>query len=344
MKLISAIILCLLSTLALADITITGAGATFPYPLYVKWAQNYQGASGIRLNYQPIGSGGGIKQIQSKTVQFGASDKPLSPDDLKKSNLVQLPTVVGGIVPVINLPNIKNNEVTLSGPVLAEIYLGKITQWNDPKITTLNPGIKLPDQKITVVYRSDGSGTTFLFTNYLSKVSPVWKEKVGSDTAIAWPTGIGGKGNEGVTSYVQRVKGSIGYVEYAYAKHATFASVRLKNQAGKIVMPSINSFQAAAASAQWRDQTHFAEILTNEAGTQSWPITGATFILMTADQKDPDMAKAVLTFFDWAYKNGQDIATGLDYVPLPENVVLSIRQYWASNIKDLNGQPVWSNQ
>ncbi|MDF3055671.1 MAG: phosphate transporter substrate-binding protein PstS [Gammaproteobacteria bacterium] len=330
MKLLSAIALCLFSTISLANTIITGAGATFPYPLYVKWAQAYQNASGVRLNYQPIGSGGGIKQIQGKTVDFGASDKPLTITELQESHLIQFPTVVGGIVPVVNLPNIKNNDLTLSGPILADIYLGKTTKWNDPSIVALNPGITLPDQKITVVHRSDGSGTTFLFTNYLSKVSAQWKEKVGSDTAVAWPAGIGGKGNEGVASYVQRVKGSIGYVEYAYAKHATFSLIKLKNQAGKIIAPSIESFQATAANAQWNKESGFAEILTNEPSAQSWPIVGTTFILMRTDRTNPEMTKATLAFFDWAYKNGGELAISLDYVPLPDNVVSSIREHWKS--------------
>jgi phosphate transport system substrate-binding protein len=330
--LISALGLFIFSTSIYANTVITGAGATFPYPLYVKWANAYNSATNVRLNYQPIGSGGGIKQIQGKTVDFGASDKPLNSEELQEKQLIQFPTVVGGIVPVVNLPGVENGELALSGPLLADIYLGKITKWNDPKIVALNNGVNLPDRKITVVHRSDGSGTTFLFTNFLSKVSDEWKEKAGSDTAISWPAGIGGKGNEGVASYVQRVRGAIGYVEYAYAKQAGFSFVKMKNRAGTVVMPSIDSFQAAAANANWSSDSNFSEVLTNEPGAQSWPIAGATFILMQTNQDKPETATAVLAFFDWVYNNGNAMAIDLDYVPLPDKVTASIRKYWADKL------------
>jgi phosphate transport system substrate-binding protein len=317
--------------------TITGAGATFPYPLYVKWAQVYKKQTDVSLNYQPIGSGGGIKQIQANTVDFGASDKPLATEELTKSKLVQFPTVIGGVVPVVNIAGIQSGQIKLSGPVLADIYLGKITKWNDAKIKAINPDVQLPDQNITVVHRSDGSGTTFLFTNYLSKVSPTWNTQVGSDTAISWPAGIGGKGNEGVSSYVQRVNGSI---EYAYAKQNKLTYIQIGNKSGNYVPPSIETFQAAAAHAKWSPKTDFAEILTNEAGAKSWPISGATFILLPNTPNNPERVTAVLKFFDWAYRNGKELATELDYVPLPDNLISQIEDYW-KQIKDTQGQPVW---
>ncbi len=307
---------------------ITGAGATFPYPLYVKWAQAYQAKTGISINYQPIGSGGGIQQIQAKTVDFGASDKPLTNIELSQSHLTQFPAVVGGVVTAINLPALANHTLILSGPILAEIYLGKITQWNDPKIQALNPGLVLPKQIITVIHRSDGSGTTFLFTHYLGEVSPEWKEHIGSDTAVAWPVGAGGKGNEGVTAYVQRIKGSIGYVEYAYARQNHLNFAQLQNRDGKTVTANLNSFQSAAAYAHWSPLNHFAEILTNEPGANSWPIVGATFILMNTPPVDTQKSTAVLRFFNWSFKNGNDPATNLDYVPLPPNVVQIIQNNW----------------
>lgn len=326
---------------AWADVKVlTGAGATFPYPIYVKWAQAYQQQTGVKLNFQPIGSGGGINQIKAKTVDFGASDKPLNNDELKNNGLVQFPTVVGGVVPVVNLDQVPSGQLTLSGTVLADIFQGKIKNWNDPKIAALNPALHLPSQLITVVHRSDGSGTTFLFTNYLSKVSPDWGKQVGNDTAIAWPTGIGGKGNEGVASYVMRVKGSIGYVEYAYAKQNNLNLVQLQNQSGQTVKPSLTSFTAAASNASWNSQTNFSEILTNEPGTESWPIAGATFILMQAKASQPEQSKAVLTFFAWAYQHGKDMATSLDYVPLPEPAVQAIQNSW-QGIKDSQGKSVW---
>lgn len=320
---------------------IIGAGATFPYPIYAKWAQAYQSIGNLNLNYQPIGSGGGIKQIQAQTVDFGASDMPLSNEELQKNKLVQFPTVVGGVVPVVNIPDIKPGQLKLSGSVLAQIYLGEIKKWNDEKITTLNPELKLPNIPITVVHRSDGSGTTFLFTNYLGKVNDVWKSRVGSNSAVSWPTGIGGKGNEGVASYVQRVKGGVGYVEYAYAKQNRLAHVLLQNKAGNFIAPSLDSFKMAAISAQWNNELHFAEILTDEAGAQSWPISGATFILMQKTQVDPKKAKAILAFFDWAYHHAQTMTAELDYVPLPENAITLVEEYWAAHIKDSSGNSLW---
>ncbi|HVV68071.1 MAG TPA: phosphate ABC transporter substrate-binding protein PstS [Gammaproteobacteria bacterium] len=320
---------------------ITGAGATFPYPLYVKWAEAYQKETSVQLNYQPIGSGGGIKQIQANTVDFGASDKPLSSDELKQNNLTQFPTVIGGVVPVINLPGIQSGQVKLSGNVLGDIYLGKIKNWNDPQISALNPGIQLPNTAITVVHRSDGSGTTFLFTDYLSKVNNNWKTQAGADTAVAWPTGIGGKGNEGVASYVQRIKGAIGYVEYAYAQQNKMVSVELKNKDGNLVNPSIDTFAAAAANAKWSSQTNFAEILTDEPGSQSWPIVGATFILMHTSEDNAEKAHDVLKFFDWAYQHGKQMAKDMDYVPLPEPTIDLIHAAWKENLKDQKGNPIW---
>ncbi len=338
---VSALALFLSSTPTFANNTITGAGATFPYPLYTKWAEKYDTQTGVHLNYQPIGSGGGIKQIQAGTVDFVASDKPLSAAELEKNKLVQFPTVIGGVVPVINVPAIKNGDIKLSGEVLADIYLGNIKKWNDTKITALNAGVALPDTMITVVHRSDGSGTTFLFTNYLSKVSDTWKKQVGSDTAVSWPAGIGGKGNEGVAAYVQRVKGSIGYVEYAFAQQNGLSYVQLINRAGEAVLPSVETFQAASASANWRIDTQFAEVLTDEASAASWPITGATFILMQRTQEDPAKAKAVLKFFHWAYGDGQTLTAKMHYAALPDAVIKMIEMHWKQAFKDKAGGPIW---
>ncbi|QBJ77443.1 phosphate ABC transporter substrate-binding protein PstS [Aquitalea sp. USM4] len=320
---------------------ITGAGATFPYPLYAKWATAYKAGSGNNMNYQSIGSGGGIKQIQSKTVDFGASDMPLKPEELEKSGLTQFPTVLGGVVPVINVPGIAAGQVKFTGPLLSEIFMGKVAKWNDPAIASLNPGVKLPDQKITVVRRSDGSGTTFIFTNYLSKVSSEWASKVGSNTAVNWPTGVGGKGNEGVANYVTRIKGSIGYVEYAYAKQNKLAYGDLKNDAGNFVAPSDKSFRAAAANADWKKAPGFYLLLTNQPGKDSWPIAGATFILMHKKQDKPAQGTEVLKFFDWAYKNGDKTALDLDYIPMPDNVKAVIRTSW-KQITDASGKPVFN--
>jgi len=320
---------------------ITGAGATFPYPIYAKWAEAYKAKTGNNLNYQSIGSGGGIRQIQNKTVDFGASDMPLKPEELDKSGLMQFPTVVGGDVPVVNLPGIKPGEIKLTGPVLADIYLGKIKKWNDSALTSLNPGVKLSGQDITVVHRSDGSGTTFIWVNYLSKVSPEWKEKVGEGTSVNWPAGVGGKGNEGVASYVQRISGAIGYVEYAYALQNKLVHALVKNRDGNFVAPNIESFRAAAAGAQWDKAPGMYLILTDQSGKNSWPISGATFILVYRSQEKPDRAKEVLKFFDWAYADGDKLAMELDYVPLPDSVVKLIKGSWKNEIKDPSGKAVW---
>ena len=320
-----------------AAANITGAGATFPYPIYAKWAEAYKAKSGVNMNYQSIGSGGGIKQITAKTVNFGASDMPLTPEKLEKDGLMQFPTVIGGVVPVVNIEGIAANKMKLDGVTLANIYLGKITKWNDPALVALNKDLKLPADNITVVHRSDGSGTTFIFTNYLSKASPEWKSTVGESTAVSWKAGIGGKGNEGVAANVQRMKNTIGYVEYAYALQNKMASVQMKNRDGQFVEPGETSFKAAAANAQWDKAPGFYEILTDEPGKESWPISGATFILMHKMQENPDMAREVLKFFDWAYTNGGKLAADLDYVPLPENVQNLIRKAWKNQIRDTSG-------
>jgi len=320
---------------------ITGAGATFPYPIYAKWADAYKKKTGIGLNYQSIGSGGGIKQIEAKTVDFGASDMPLKPEDLEKNGLMQFPTVVGGVVPVIHVNGINAGELKLDGATLANIYLGKITKWNDPAIAAMNSGLKLPDDNITVVHRSDGSGTSFIFTHYLSQVSPDWKSSVGEGTAVSWKAGTGGKGNEGVASYVQRIKGSIGYVEYAYALQNKMNHVQMKNHNGKFVQPDSNAFQAAAAGAEWSKAPGLYLLLTDAPGAKSWPIAGATFILMHKSQDKPAIAKEVLKFFDWAYANGDKMASDLDYVPLPDSLVKLIHGVWKTELKDSSGKAVW---
>ncbi len=319
---------------------ISGAGATFPYPIYAKWADAYKKETGNGLNYQSIGSGGGIKQIQNKTVTFGASDMPLQPAELKKWNMVQFPTVVGGDVPVVNLTGIKPNDLKLDGDTLARIFLGEITKWDDPAIQKLNPNAKLPAQAIVVVHRSDGSGTTFIWTDYLSKVSAKWKSDVGASTAVEWPTGIGAKGNEGVANNVANTKGSIGYVEYAYAKQNNMTTVSMINKDGKTVAPDAAAFQAAAAYADWENADSFYVILTNQAGTASWPIAGATFILMYKQPTDPVAAAEALKFFAWAYAKGDKMAEELDYVPMPKTVVTQIEKMWASEIKDSTGKPL----
>jgi phosphate transport system substrate-binding protein len=321
---------------------ITGAGATFPFPIYAKWAEAYKAKTGVGMNYQSIGSGGGIKQIQAKTVDFGATDSPLKPDELEKSGLAQFPAIIGGVVPVVNLEGIKPGEMKLTGAVLADIYLGKLKKWNEKPIADLNPTLKLPDENITVVRRSDGSGTSFLFTDYLSKVSPEWKDKVGASTAVAWPEGVGGKGNEGVSSYVQRIKGAIGYVEYAYAKKNKMSYAQLRNKEGNFVTPDDPRFQSAAAYAQWKAVDGFYQVLTEQPGKDSWPITGASFILIYKTQDKPASGQEVLKFFDWALKNGQKMAEELDYVPLPDNVVKLIAESWKSQIKDASGKPLWN--
>jgi phosphate transport system substrate-binding protein len=320
---------------------ISGAGATFPYPIYAKWAEAYKAATGIGLNYQSIGSGGGIKQITAKTVDFGASDMPLKPDVLAKNGLAQFPPVIGGEVLVVNVPGVTAGQMVLDGPTIANIYLGKIAKWDDPAIAKLNPGLKLPDTGIAVVHRSDGSGTTFIFTNYLSKVSPEWKDKVGEDTAVDWPTGLGGKGNEGVAALAERTEGAIGYVEYAYALQNKLVHTKLVNAEGATLEPNAKVFAAAAANADWKQAPGFYLILTNQPGKESWPITGATFILMHKQQTNPATAKTVLAFFDWAYHHGQDMASSLDYIPMPPAVVQTVEESWKS-IVGPDGKPVWA--
>ncbi|MFL6621964.1 MAG: phosphate ABC transporter substrate-binding protein PstS [Sulfurifustis sp.] len=319
---------------------ITGAGATFPYPIYAKWADAYKNKTGIGLNYQSIGSGGGIKQITAKTVAFGASDKPLSQEELSKNGLTQFPAVMGGIVPVYNVKSLKPGDLHLTGKLLADIYAGKVKKWSDAAIKELNPSANLPNQAITVVHRSDGSGTTFLFTNYLSKVSPQWKEKVGEGTAVKWPAGIGGKGNEGVAAYLKQIDGAIGYVEYAYAKQNQLAYSMMENRAGKYVSPTDASFKAAAASADWAKTPGMAVILTDQPGPAAWPITGASFILMHKKQDKPETGREVLKFFDWAFANGDQMAAELDYVPVPDSVVKQIHSMW-KEIADASGKPVY---
>jgi phosphate transport system substrate-binding protein len=320
---------------------LTGAGATFPYPIYAKWADAYKKSTGTGLNYQSIGSGGGIKQITAKTVDFGASDMPLKADELEKQGLMQFPAIIGGNVPVYNLKDVKSGQLKFTGELLAAIYLGKVTKWNDPAIAALNPGVALPAEAISVVYRSDGSGTTFIWTNYLSKVSPDFKATIGEGTAVKWPVGVGGKGNEGVASYVQKINGAIGYVEYAYAKQNKISFGSVKNKDGQFVLPDDETFKAAAANADWAKAPGMYLILTDQAGKTTWPITGASFILMHQKQDKPDSGREVLKFFDWAYKNGGAMATELEYVPLPDGVVKLIQSEWKGKIKDTSGKAIY---
>jgi len=320
---------------------ISGAGATFPYPVYSKWAEAYKQKTNVGLNYQSIGSGGGIKQIKAGTVTFGASDKPLEPKELNEAGLVQFPMIIGGVVPVVNIPGVKPGDLELDGATLASIYLGEISKWNDPRIKALNPKVTLPDLAIAPVYRSDGSGTNFLFTYYLSGASPTFKSKIGANSSVEWPTGIGAKGNEGVANMTTQTSGAIGYVEYAYAKQNKMPYARLKNAAGKVVEPNAKTFQAAAANADWAKAEGYYLILTNQPGPDSWPITGASFILMYKNPKDPAAASTALEFFDWAFKNGADMASQLDYVPLPASLIKLVESTWKSSIT-AGGQPVWS--
>jgi phosphate transport system substrate-binding protein len=319
---------------------ITGAGATFPYPVYSKWADAYKKTTGNGMNYQSIGSGGGIKQITAKTVDFGASDMPLKPDDLQKNGLVQFPAIMGGVVPVVKLEGVKPGELKFTGALLADIYLGKVTKWNDGAIAKVNPGVKLPATEITVVERSDGSGTNFLWTNYLSKVSPEFKSTVGEGTSVKWPTGVGGKGNEGVASYVQKIDGAIGYVEYAYAKQNKLAYGQVQNKAGHFVSPDDETFKSAAAGADWKSVPGMGVVLTDQPGDKSWPITGASFILVHAKQDKPDSGREVLKFFEWSFKNGQKMAAELDYVPMPDAVVKEITAAW-KGVTDASGKAVY---
>lgn len=316
---------------------VTGAGASFPAPLYSKWAADYNKATGVKINYQSVGSGAGLRQIEAKTVDFGASDAPLKDEELAKKGLMQFPTVVGGVVPVVNIKGIASGQLKLNGQILGDIYLGKITKWTDPAIKALNPTLPLPDAAIAPVRRADGSGTSFIFTNYLSKANVEWKTKVGEGTAVNWPVGAGGKGNEGVAAFVSRLPNSIGYVEYAYVKQNKMAFAQLKNAAGNFVSPDDAGFKAAAAGADWSKS--FYQILTEQPGKDSWPITGATFILMQKTQDKPAQAAASLKFFEWAYKNGDKTANDLDYVPMPASVKTIVEKAWGE-IKDASGKAV----
>ena len=326
-------------TVLAADIS--GAGASFPYPVYAKWADSYKKVASVNLNYQSIGSGGGIKQIVAKTVTFGATDAPMKAEDLEKNGLVQFPTVIGGVVPVVNLDGIKPGSIKIDGATLGQIFLGNIKTWNDPAIAKLNPGVNLPNTAIAIVHRSDGSGTTFLFTNYLGKVSKEWDDKVGVSTAVKWPVGIGAKGNEGVANTVAQTKGAIGYVEYAYAKQNKLTHLNMINKDGKTVEPSIAAFQAAAAGADWAKAAGFNLIITDQAGEKTWPIAGATFILIHKQPADAAAATDALKFFDWAYKNGAKEAEALDYVPLPDATVALVRKAWGE-IKGTDGKPLYN--
>ena len=321
---------------------ISGAGATFPYPIYAKWADAYKKETGNGLNYQSIGSGGGIKQIKAKTVTFGATDAPLPGKELDETGLAQFPMVMGGIVPVVNLDGVKPGDLTLDGPMLAKIFLGEIKNWNDPAIQKLNPNVKLPNQAIAIVHRSDGSGTTYNFAYYLAEVSPDWKSKVGVNTSVQWPSGIGAKGNEGVANNVANTKGSIGYVEYAYAKQNNLTVTKMLNKDGKTVAPTSEAFQAAAANADWKSQPGYGVILANQPGEKSWPMTAATWILVYKKPSDPAATGEALKFFAWAYKNGAQMAEALDYVPMPTKVVSDVEKYWKSEIKDADGKPLFA--
>ena len=321
---------------------ISGAGSTFVYPIAAKWADAYKKETGNGLNYQSIGSGGGIKQIKSKTVTFGASDAPLPGKELDEAGLAQFPVVMGGIVPVVNIDGVKPGELVMDGPTLAQIFLGTIKKWDDPAIAKLNPGVKLPSQAIAIVHRSDGSGTTFNFAYYLSDVSPTWKTKVGTNTSLQWPGGIGAKGNEGVAQNVGNTKGSIGYVEYAYAKQNKLTYTKMVNKAGKAVSPTIETFQAAAANADWNSQPGFGVILANQPGDQSWPITASTWVMVYKKPVDPAATGEALKFFAWSYTKGQNMAKDLDYVPMPDNVVADVQKMWANEIKDSGGKPLFA--
>jgi len=321
---------------------ISGAGATFPYPVYAKWADAYKKETGNGLNYQSIGSGGGIKQIKAKTVTFGASDAPLPGKELDQAGLAQFPMVMGGIVPVVNLEGVKPGELVIDGPILAKIFLGEIKSWDDASILKLNPGAKLPKQAIAIVHRSDGSGTTFNFSYYLSDVSADWKTKVGTNTAVQWPAGIGAKGNEGVANNVAQTKGSVGYVEYAFALQNKLTFTKMVNKAGKAVAPTSEAFQAAAANADWKSQPGYGVILANQPGDQSWPMTAATWILIPKQPQDPAAATEALKFFAWSYAKGGKMAQDLDYVPMPANVVADIEKMWSTDIKDANGKPLFA--
>jgi len=327
------------STALAADIT--GAGSTFAYPIYAKWAEMYKKTSGNGLNYQSIGSGAGIKQIKAKTVDFGASDMPLSLEELNADGLMQFPTIMGGVVAIVNLDGVAPGQLKLTGPVLADIYLGKVTKWNAAEIAALNPGVKLPAEDITVVHRADGSGTSFLFTNYLSQTNADFKAKVGAGTAVKWAVGVGGKGNDGVAANVQRIKGSIGYVEWAYAKKNKLAHTQLKNHDGVFLQPDDDNFKAAAANADWTRAPGFGVVLTDQPGKAAWPITGVTYALVHKQQADAAKGKEVLSFFNYAFKNGSPAATELDYVPMPDAVTKLVEAAWKANLKDASGKAIW---
>jgi phosphate transport system substrate-binding protein len=323
---------------------ITGAGATFPFPVYSKWAEAYKKETGTSLNYQSIGSGGGIRQIKAKTVDFGATDSPLKGDDLEKSGLVQFPTVLGGVVPIVNVQGIPDGQLKLSGEILADIYRGQVKKWSDPRIAELNQGVSLPDANITPVYRSDGSGTTSIFTDYLSNVSSDWKQQLGAGTTVNWPVGQGGKGNEGVAATVKQIANSIGYVEYAYAKQNKMPVAQMRNKDGGFIAPDDKTFAAAGANADWTSAPGFGISLVNQAGARAWPITGATFILVYKSPDKPEQVAEVLKFFDWAYKSGDALASELDYVPLPDSVADQVRGVWTKDIKDKAGKPLFQGK
>ncbi|GGY87618.1 phosphate-binding protein PstS [Pseudoduganella plicata] len=327
------------TTVAAADMT--GAGATFPYPIYAKWAESYKAATGNGLNYASVGSGAGIKQIKAKTVDFGASDKPLKAEELDEAGLMQFPAIMGGVVTIVNLDGITPGQMKLTGQVVGDIFLGKITKWNDPAIAALNPGVKLPAEDITVVHRADSSGTSFLFTDFLSKTNAEFKTKVGADAAVKWPTGVGGKGNEGVAANVQRIKGAIGYVEWAYAKKNKMSHTQLKNKDGVFLQPDDENFKAAAANAEWTKTPGFGVVLTDQPGKASWPITGVSYILMHKQQADAAKGKEVIKFFDWAFANGDKSAIELDFVPMPDTVVKQVQASWKQNLKDASGKSLY---
>jgi phosphate transport system substrate-binding protein len=336
-------VVALVSVSQAQSLALNAAGASFPYPVYSQWAHKYHELTGVKVNYQSIGSGGGIAQTKAKTVDFGATDEPLKPADLEKIGLVQFPTVMGGVVPVLNVPGIDAGKLKLDGATLAAIFMGKVSKWDDAAIKKLNPGLKLPSQAITVAHRTDGSGTTFIFTSYLAMVSPEWKEKVGAGKAVKWPApnSIGGKGNEGVAGQVKAVNGAIGYVEYAYAFQNKIPFALLKNKAGKFVAPSIESFQAAAANADWtKAPKGFSLMLDDQPGEASWPIVGATYIMVYKDYPDANKGQGILKFFDWAYKHGADMAKDLHYVPLPDNLMKLVEAEWAKEVKS-GGKPLW---
>ncbi len=343
-KILKTIVLSFVTfiSLSVTAANITGAGATFPFPIYSKWAEAYKAETGIGLNYQSIGSSGGVRQIKAKTVDFGASDKPLSASELEKFGMMQFPAIIGGVVPVINLEGIAPGELKLTADIISGIHLGKIKNWNDTAITALNPDLNLPSSGITVVHRADGSGTTFLWTDYLSKANEDFSKVVGAGKAVKWPTGIGGKGNEGVANNVKRIKGSFGYVEYAYAKRNKIPHASLKNLDGNFVQPSASSFAAAAASADWNGTPGMGVLLTNQPGEESWPAAGASFIIMFLEQKNAITARAVFKFFDWCFKNGDGHANELDYVPMPDKAVALVKKAWSNQIKDSNGNQIWT--